>query len=184
MSDQDNATEQPLERLLRMQHEALTAGGGQPQAEAEPRMGGLVFGVGDARLLVSLTDISDIVECGAPTPIPRSKPWLRGVANIRGKLYSIVDFDQFLGLEPTRGEGEGKYMVINRPEIGAALLVKAVYGLRYFDESQELKGMIRTHPKVRPYVQKAYQLDDEVWGVLDVDLLVQAPEFRDVRDDA
>ena len=184
MSDSDNATEQPLERLLRMQHEALTAGGGLPQTETETRTGGLVFGVGDTRLLVALTDISDILECGAITPIPRSKPWLRGVANIRGKIYSIVDFDQFLGFAATGVGGEGKYMVLNRPEIGAALLVKAVYGLRYFDESQELKGTFRTHAKVRPYVQNTYQLNDEVWGLLDVDLLVQAPEFRDVRSDA
>ena len=32
------------------------------------------------------------------TPVPLTRPWFRGVANVRGNLYSVVDFAAFVGV--------------------------------------------------------------------------------------
>ena len=184
MSDRESVSEQPLERLLRMQHAALTAGYSLPEAETEQRTGGLAFGVDDQRLVVALTDISDIVDYGRVTPVPCTKSWLRGVANIRGGLYSIVDLEAFLGYEVNETDTEGKFMVVNRDELGCAWLVRSIYGLRYFDDDEDDRGAAEFDERLRPYVTRAFARGNELWGMLDVNRLVDTTAFRDVKQDA
>mgnify|MGYP003466077198 CR=1 FL=1 len=41
--------------------------------------------------LVDMVDISEVLPLPALTAVPFTRPWFRGVANVRGNLYSVVD---------------------------------------------------------------------------------------------
>jgi len=150
------------------------------QRKADPRWSGLGFGVGNVSLVTSLTSVTDVVECPNVTPIPRAKPWLRGIANVRGSLYSIVDLAVFLGYGQPTSESEGKLLVLNIGELGCALLVPRVFGIRHFNEEQESQVTSVLDRGVQPYSQKAFLHEGELWGLLDVDKLVEADAFRQV----
>ena len=68
--------------------------------------------------VTELTSVTDVVECPRVTPVPRAKVWLRGIANVRGSLYSIVDLALFLGYEQQTSETEGRLLVLNVGELG------------------------------------------------------------------
>src|SRR4029450_4143729 len=53
--------------------------------------------VGDDAWLVDLADAGEVLPVPAITPVPLTRPWFKGVTNIRGKLYNVVDFPAFLG---------------------------------------------------------------------------------------
>lgn len=175
------AEQQPLELLMRMQRDGLAAGRVMPeQRQAEPEWSGLAFAVGDVKLVTELTNVTDVVECPSVTPVPRCKTWLRGIANVRGSLYSIVDLSLFLGYEQPTSETEGKLLVLNAGELGCALLVPRVFGIRHFNEEQESQVASVLDRGVQPYSQKAFLHEGELWGVLDVKRLVEADAFRQV----
>lgn len=171
--------QQPFELLQRMQQQAAAAGYTLPEVtESEDRWNGLAFRAGGARLVTELTVFTDIVDCGPMTPVPRTKPWVRGVTNVRGSLYSVVDLSQFLGFDRINVDSGGKLLVINDSELGCALLVDAVVGLRHFDQEKEHQNAEVTERSVQPFVSHAYLQGDELWGVLDINRLTSSDRFR------
>lgn len=176
--------QQPFEVLQRMQQQAAAAGYVLPElTQTEERWHGLAFAVGELRLTAELTAFTDIVDCGAITPVPRTRGWVRGLTNVRGTLYSVVDFAQFLGYPRINTDTEGKLLVINDNELGCALLVNSVLGMRRFDQEKEYRDAEVMDSPVRPFVSHAYMQDEQLWGVLDTSRLTASDEFRSVEID-
>lgn len=107
--------------------------------------------------LVDMVDISEVLPLPALTAVPFTRPWFRGVANVRGNLYSVVDMAAYersgTALRPsTSSEGSGQaarpstssggsgqapgdannrvLLVADRFAFNVALLVDRVLGLR------------------------------------------------------
>lgn len=177
-----NSGRQPFELLQRMQQQAAAAGYVLPElVETEERWHGLAFGVGGMRLVAELTTFTDIVDYGAVTPVPLTRNWVRGLTNVRGSLCSVVDFAQFLGAARINSETEGKLLVINDGELGCALLVNTVLGLRRFDHENEYRDADVMDRSVQPFLRHAYMQGDGLWGVLDMEKLTRSDKFRGVE---
>ena len=57
---------------------------------------------GDARWLIRLADAGEVIAVPPIVPVPITQPWFLGLANIRGKLYSVIDFPAFLAGTPVK----------------------------------------------------------------------------------
>src|SRR6185436_12375315 len=81
--------------------------------------------------LVDLGDAGEVIPVPAVTPVPLTKPWFKGVANVRGNLYSVVDFPAFLGVGAVAvGEHSRLLLVGDRFRTASALLIDRSLGLR------------------------------------------------------
>ncbi len=81
--------------------------------------------------LVDMGNISEVLPLPPLTRVPLSKPWFRGVANVRGNLYCVADMAAY----QRKGEAAGGIasrvlLVAERHAFNAALLVDRVLGLR------------------------------------------------------
>jgi twitching motility protein PilI len=91
----------------------------------------LGFQVGADNWFVPLHQVSEVIPVPATVPVPLTHSWFRGVANVRGNLYSLVDFSAFQGGEPiTTGMERRVILVSDRLVGGAGLLVSRMLGLR------------------------------------------------------
>lgn len=91
----------------------------------------LGFQVGGDNWFVALHQVSEVIPVPAMVTVPRTQPWLRGVANVRGNLYSMVDFSAFQGREPIPPGMERRVILVSeRLVVGAGLLVSRMLGLR------------------------------------------------------
>jgi twitching motility protein PilI len=157
------------------------------QRELSERLKGAAAGRAASRLgvqagaeswLVSLADAGEVIPAPAITPVPLTKPWFRGVANIRGKLYGVVDFPAFLGgalVAP--GEQVRLLLLGDKFRMGSALLVDRLLGLRGAENfhAQPAAGA------GLPWLKAEYADKDGVrWKELDVPKLVQDPTFLEV----
>jgi twitching motility protein PilI len=81
--------------------------------------------------LVDMSDISEVLPLPMLTRVPMSKPWFRGVANVRGNLYCVVDMAgyQKKGLLETNSSNR-VLLIAEKHAFNAALLVDRVFGLR------------------------------------------------------
>jgi twitching motility protein PilI len=112
------------------------------QAREEKRAAAwLAVDVAGQGLLFPLQQAGEIFDVNAILPVPHTRPWFAGVANLRGGLHGVVDFAAFLGLrqravgEPVR---DGSHLIAFNPSLGlnCALLVDKLAGLRQRDELQ------------------------------------------------
>ncbi|HEY6967164.1 MAG TPA: chemotaxis protein CheW [Burkholderiales bacterium] len=132
---------------------------------------------GEQAWLVSLADAGEVIPPPAITPVPLTKPWFRGVTNIRGKLYGVVDFPAFLGGAPVApGEQVRLLLLGEKFRMGSALLVDRLLGLRGAEDFQAQPAAAGA-----PWLKAEYADKDGMrWQELDVARLVQDPAFLEV----
>ena len=63
---------------------------------------GLIFRIGNIRLACNTSQVTEFLPLPTLTPVPGTKPWILGLANIRGELLTIIDLSWFL--EGSRSE--------------------------------------------------------------------------------
>src|SRR5580704_4100187 len=85
--------------------------------------------------LIRLADAGEVIALPAVATVPLTKGWYLGISNIRGNLYSIIDFGGFLGHapEPAKHGASPVRLVLFGPRVGelrAGLVVSRVLGLR------------------------------------------------------
>jgi twitching motility protein PilI len=80
----------------------------------------LGFQVGADNWFVSLHQVSEVVPIPASVPVPLTHSWFRGVANVRGNLYSLVDFSAFQGGEPIATGMERRVILVSERLVGGA----------------------------------------------------------------
>ena len=148
--------------------------------EAESRRTAFKLGlqVAGEDWLVDLADAGEVIPVPEITPVPLTRPWFRGVTNIRGNLYSVVDFPAFLGsTAATIGEQTRLLLIGEHYRTGAALLVSRSLGLRNPALLQaRAAGGARS-----PWIRAEYgDAEGRTWKELDVPRLVQHPDFLGV----
>ena len=171
----------PLALLQQMQaHSRRTAPGLPEQVQAAPLWSGLGFRVADLQLVAPLDHVSEVLPCPAVTLVPGTKRWLKGIANVRGTLVTIVDLPEFFGKEPVRLDDRSRLLVLNIPGLNTALLVNEVAGLRHFDEEQEKRDISGLDDPALVYVSGAFFRENVLWGVFDMNSLAESDVFRHV----
>ena len=128
--------------------------------------------------LVDLADAGEVIPVPPITPVPLTRPWFRGVANIRGKLYSVVDFPAFLGGAAVALGEQARLLVLSeRYRMGGALLVDRSLGLRNPEQLQPRE----TRAAPSPWVRAEYGDPQGVrWKELNVLELIRHPKFLEV----
>ncbi len=129
--------------------------------------------------LLDLADAGDVVTLPTLADVPLTKPWFAGMINIRGELYSVVDFSAFLGSAPVPQADQARVLLIGeRHRINSALLVARVIGLRRADTMRPRPDATLSAPWV-----SAEFIDDDgrIWKLLDIAALVNSPEFLHIE---
>jgi hypothetical protein len=113
---------------------------------------------GGSRWLIDLADSGEVTPLPELTPAPLTKPWFTGIANIRGVLYSVVDFAAWRGGAPTPINAQSRLLLIGaRQGINSALLVRRALGLRPQLEMRAT-GEVRTGiGETAPWLGRTFQ---------------------------
>lgn len=146
-------------------------------AEGSHNVSMLALQVGEEGWLVDLGDAGEVIPVPPITPVPLTRAWFKGVTNIRGNLYSVVDFSAFLGGSPVAVAEQSRLLLLGeRFRMGSALLVDRSLGLRNPAQLTPLPKGSRS-----PWLKAEY-VDQEgrVWQELDVPQLVQQQSFLGV----
>ena len=135
---------------------------------------GVAFEVAGQRLVAPMGDISEILVVPDMTPIPLTHSWMKGIANIRGRLLPITDLAAFLNLPTHKAvSANRKVMVIDQPDIYSGLLVDQVLGIQQFKLSQYEPVFLPENSAFLPYNHGRFNKGGEHWYVFMPNLLVQ-----------
>ena len=95
----------------------------------------LAVQAGNTQWLLKLDEVGEIMPMsqltGRIAAVPLTRPWYAGLANVRGKLVSVVDFSLFAGGVPaTLSTASRVVLIAERFQFHGALLVDRMVGLR------------------------------------------------------
>ncbi len=87
--------------------------------------------IGTRRVLVDLADAGEILAVPDVTPVPLTKAWYRGLANVRGNLLGIVDLSLFAGGSATPLDKDSRVLAFSSElHFSSGILVSRMLGLR------------------------------------------------------
>jgi twitching motility protein PilI len=130
--------------------------------------------IGGEHWLVRLDEAAEVMPPPVIAPVPLTQPWFRGLTNIRGNLYSVVDLSHFQGGPETPASPDCRLLLVGeRYHMAAALLVGRMLGLRNLSAFERRE----TAPH-RPW-EHAYYVDKDgrEWRELAMEALVYSGEF-------
>jgi twitching motility protein PilI len=137
---------------------------------------------GGQGILVSLPTAGEIFPFAALLPVPHTRSWFIGVANLRGGLHGVVDLAAFLGLRPTMSAPDAvrdnARLVALNANLGShsALLVEKLAGLRHADQLTP-EPMDESAPRPAFAGPRWRDTDGRVWQELDLPALAQHEQF-------
>jgi twitching motility protein PilI len=146
-------------------------------AEAGRNASMLGLQVDDEAWLVDLREAGEVIPVPPIMPLPLTRPWFKGLTNIRGNLYSVVDFPAFLQRRPVVLSDQARLLLFGeRFRLGAALLVDRSLGLRNPAQLEPREG-----GEAAAWVRAQYaDGEGRLWRELDLAQLAQHPDFLGV----
>lgn len=122
--------------------------------------------------LVDMADIGEVLPLPPLVVVPFTKPWFRGVTNVRGNLYGVIDMASYGHSGAASGDANNRVLLVSdRHAFNAALLVDRVLGLRdaHNWQKSEVDGQIEYHDE-----------SGVPWHKLDMQGLLEQAEFLQV----
>jgi len=129
------------------------------------------------RLVVPAKGVRELMRFPPLTRVPGVHPWLKGVANVRGRLLTVVDLAGYLsGTMSTVGPA-ARVVALTGDAMAVGLLVDEVLGVRRYgddDCGEDVSGVVDW---VAPYARGTCHGSGGQGAVLDVRALVADPRF-------
>ena len=140
---------------------------------------GLVFHLGGSTVVAPLDDVSEILDSvPAMTSVPGAKPWISGVANVRGGLLPVIDMESFFFGTATRLERRVRVLIVRDDDVQTGLMVRDVEGMRHFEIALREDSDQKIHDRLQPYINGLYRYDDNNCYILSLRALTEAVEFQ------
>ena len=135
----------------------------------------LALQIGEEGWLVDLADAGEVLPVPPITPVPLTRPWFKGITNIRGNLFSVVDFPAFIGGAGVTVTEQSRLLLVGeRFRLGGALLVDRSLGLR---NPAQLTPQAAAEGQA-PWIKGNYaDQEGRLWKELDLGQLVQQQDF-------
>lgn len=178
--DLHSLREQPFELLREMERRSQRAGSGQAAASAAGDRVGVAVRIAAHALLIPREEVREVTDFPPVTRVPGARNWVRGIGNLRGQLMPVVDVGAFaLGVE-TRVARSTRLVVVNHPDIPAALIVDEVLGFRRFSDDEFVPQAAGPVDGLHDYLVGQYRRGQETWPVLSLVSLIESARFADV----
>jgi twitching motility protein PilI len=169
--------DRPFELLRELERRGRAVAGNREGAAGREWVG-VAFRLGAETFLVAREETREVMALPSMlTRVPGARPWIRGLANVRGQLLPVIDLRQYLGSGATQGSRNVRVIVVNHRDIPAGLLVDEVLGFRRFAEPEFQAQPPPTLVRCERYLAGAFRRSNESWPVLSLKLLVEAPSF-------
>lgn len=176
-----NPTAHPIALLLDIERRARRNAAGLPQQEdLREQWSAIGFQLSEHRLLAPLGEVTEILTLPQLTRVPGAKPWVLGIANVRGNLLPIMDLNGYLYGRRTVPGKRSRVLVINHRGVFAGLLVDQVLGLRHFEADTRSGAAPQADAEIAAYLAPGFSVQEEVWPVFSMRRLAESPLFMQV----
>lgn len=177
-----NPAEHPFDLLASIDQRSRARSTSPELEQPEGMVGRLALRFSDQRIMVSMEEISQIIPAPVITRVPGVKPWLMGIANLRGTVLSVINLGGFLANKSSSITKSSRIVTVNSGDWFFGLLIDEVIGMRHFTEHSlvpEAAAAEVVDPQLKPYITEVYNSEDQHWMAFDIGALLNNAYFLD-----
>ncbi|BCX71009.1 chemotaxis protein CheW [Pseudomonas izuensis] len=146
---------------------------------------GIGFRLGEHWYVAPMGEVSEVLHEPRFTQVPGVKSWVKGVANLRGRLLPIMDLGAFFsakepGHELSTPRRQRRVLVVEHQEVFAGLMVDEVFGLQHFArDSLEPVPADEAPGPMSAFVEGCFQ-GEQNWRVFSPFAFVRSQGFMNI----
>jgi twitching motility protein PilI len=138
---------------------------------------GVGFMLSGQLFLTPIGEVAEILKVPRYTMIPGVAGWMKGLANVRGRLLPIMDLLAFVNKRSGQQGHKRRVLVIDHEDVFSGLIVDDVLGMQHFPASDFRQSSEGVFPEMAPFVRGSFVRDGRVWHVLLMSRLIEDPRF-------
>lgn len=138
--------------------------------------------IGTRHWLLDLPSAGEVVAAHDIVSVPLTRAWYRGLINVRGNLFGVIDLACLEGGTPIVPDKDSRIVLFaNGFGVNCALLVSRVLGLRQKQSMQPCLDADMVHPwEGECFTEVDTKENASVWMELDLAALIRHPEFLQI----
>ena len=122
-----------------------------PQLEMETALEVIEFGLAHERYALAAAAVSEVHPLEELTPVPCTPPFIRGLVNVRGRIFPVIDLKKFFDL-PEQGITDlHRILLVQTADMEFGLLADTIAGVRKIP-----LAAIQPSPGEDPYLEPYY----------------------------
>ena len=182
MSEEQQGNLNAYQALKTLAYQSLSVAQQLPiQVDATPQWSGVGFSLFGLNFVVAMGDLSEMLKVPGYTKLPGVQSWVKGVANVRGRLLPVFDLAAYFGGRLAGARKQQRLLVIDREQIYAGLWVDQVFGMQYFPVDTRAENSPQNLPdSLQPFVEGCFDYNGKLWMVFQPLKLLQEHQFVDV----
>jgi len=173
----------PFALLCQLEQRALALAAPLPSPEeVVQHFSGIGFRLERRLYVVSIGEVTEILYQPPCTALPGVKSWVKGIANLRGRLLPVLDLCDFLAQPSASPRKQHRVLVVEQGETLVGLLVNEVFGMQHFlldsfePQAPELSTL---EAEISPFIEGVFR-NQQPWLLFDPQALLADSRFLQV----
>ena len=127
------------------------------------------FYVGGALCGINILNIQEINKHFEITKVPQASNYVKGILNLRGRIVTIIDLGEKLGLDPVNQNKSNRNIIVNSEDEHIGLLVDAISDV-VLTKNEDIEPAPSNIGGVKgKYFQGVLKTEKQLIGILDID---------------
>ena len=138
---------------------------------------GAAFEVLGTRCVASMKEARKVINLTPTISIPGTKSWVRGLANIGGRVLAISDLSAFLSSGKSTSNGK-QALVISGRGINTGIVIDASFGgVRFpINDLRDERGDVE---ELKPFITGVFSSENGDYAVFSIEQLLNHPDFME-----
>lgn len=157
---------EPFAALVALAQSSVQNAHGLPaQVDIKPHWSGVGFTLAGQRMVAPMAEVAEILSVPNSTRLPGVKPWVRGVANVRGRLLPLIDLEIFFGGALSGSRKQQRVLALEYGDLFTGLIVSEVHGMQHFPVDSFHTNLAEELTPMQQFLAGAYRLHNRDWAV-------------------
>ena len=176
----NSSVSSPIDLLQDLASKTLGDKAIEQKQAAEQIWRGFTFQMGEFSLAFPFMGGFEILPDHEVQPMPWAQEWVRGIANVRGEIYTVVDFSRYLGLAGVSSPRNATLFMLPDQSLRSVLMIDSRVNLKSFVEHLDQIQDCDIPPRLKACTSVSLKEGDLLWHVVDVVALCQANDFVNI----
>ena len=163
----------------------LSKRGNKSYAQGEQevnRWSGIAFEMMGQYFVAPLGEVAEVIYPPKYTAVPNVQDWVRGVANIRGRLLSVSDLPCFIAGQRSQFSPTQKVLCISQNDHYVGLIVDQVLGIQHFNKKGFFSRNNDLTEKLESYCQGYFHQHNQAWNIFLFSRLLNDPKYMNASE--
>ena len=139
---------------------------------------GIGFSLNGLFYVAPINEIAEILEVPRLTQVPGVSLWVKGVANVRGRLVPVLDLMQFFYSRYSKAQiKRQRLLILESGEFYTGVVVDEVSGMQHFQADGFLPQVRIMDKLLKPFITGGYVDGEKIWPVFSPHKLFEDKKF-------